>query len=190
MRLVGPQSNKALLGFGWAAAELKQPKEALVPWAELSGREDAIGAVAAAEVEHALAGLQLQRLDESAGPFVVEAVAGIDVLPRGLDFAGSTSPDFFLFEDVAVDVARKVLVEGFDLALEDAYAIHGIDGATAARMRRAGSHRPQHVETPRQSRTCSKVCAPSATHWRISRSVTALQMHTYMFGAKRYPEWD
>jgi len=44
VRLQGPQSNKALLGFGWAAAELKDPQLALVPWAELAGRGSAGGA--------------------------------------------------------------------------------------------------------------------------------------------------
>ena len=39
------QSNKALLGFGWAAAELKQPKLALVPWMELAGRDAGDAAV-------------------------------------------------------------------------------------------------------------------------------------------------
>jgi hypothetical protein len=45
VRLSGLHSNKALLGFGWAAAELKQPKLALVPWAELAGRDRADAAV-------------------------------------------------------------------------------------------------------------------------------------------------
>jgi tetratricopeptide (TPR) repeat protein len=45
VRLQGPHSNKALLGFGWAAAELKQPRLALVPWTELAGREDSDAAV-------------------------------------------------------------------------------------------------------------------------------------------------
>jgi hypothetical protein len=47
VRLQGPQSNKALLGFGWAAAELKDPQLALVPWTELAGRGSAGGADAA-----------------------------------------------------------------------------------------------------------------------------------------------
>ena len=47
VRLQGPQSNKALLGFGWAAAELKDPQLALVPWSELAGRGSAGGADAA-----------------------------------------------------------------------------------------------------------------------------------------------
>ncbi|MDP2004599.1 MAG: tetratricopeptide repeat protein [Rubrivivax sp.] len=44
VRLNGPSSNKALLGFGWAAAELKDPQLALAPWTELAGRGSAGGA--------------------------------------------------------------------------------------------------------------------------------------------------
>ncbi len=47
VRLNGPSSNKALLGFGWAAAELKDPALALAPWTELAGRGSAGGADAA-----------------------------------------------------------------------------------------------------------------------------------------------
>ena len=47
VRLNGPQSNKALLGFGWAAAELNDPQLALLPWTELAGRGLAGGADAA-----------------------------------------------------------------------------------------------------------------------------------------------
>ncbi len=47
VRLKGPSSNKALLGFGWAAAELKDPQLALAPWTELAGRGSAGGADAA-----------------------------------------------------------------------------------------------------------------------------------------------
>jgi hypothetical protein len=50
VRLVGTQSNKALLGFGWAAAELKNPKDALVPWTELAGRDAADAAVLEAKI--------------------------------------------------------------------------------------------------------------------------------------------
>jgi hypothetical protein len=50
VRLVGPQSNKALLGFGWAAAEMKQPKDALVPWTELAARDTSDAAVLEAKI--------------------------------------------------------------------------------------------------------------------------------------------
>jgi len=39
VRLSGMLSNKALLGFGWAADSLKQPNKALVPWTELAQRD-------------------------------------------------------------------------------------------------------------------------------------------------------
>ncbi|MFO7286859.1 MAG: hypothetical protein LOD94_10080 [Gammaproteobacteria bacterium] len=38
VRLEGPFSNKALLGVGWADAELAEYRAALVPWLELKGR--------------------------------------------------------------------------------------------------------------------------------------------------------
>ncbi len=39
VRLDGPFSNKALLGFGWADAEIENYHRALVPWMELRGRD-------------------------------------------------------------------------------------------------------------------------------------------------------
>jgi hypothetical protein len=39
VRLEGPFSNKALLGVGWADAELDNYERALVPWMELRGRD-------------------------------------------------------------------------------------------------------------------------------------------------------
>jgi hypothetical protein len=39
VRLEGPYSNKALLGVGWADAELESYQRALVPWMELRGRD-------------------------------------------------------------------------------------------------------------------------------------------------------
>ena len=45
VRLSGMLANKALLGFGWASAAQKQPKDALVPWLELSKRGTSDAAV-------------------------------------------------------------------------------------------------------------------------------------------------
>jgi len=39
VRLNGPFSNKALLGVGWADAEMENYRRALVPWMELRGRD-------------------------------------------------------------------------------------------------------------------------------------------------------
>lgn len=50
VRLNAGQSNKALLGFGWAAAELNDPRLALVPWQELAGRSSGDAAVLEARI--------------------------------------------------------------------------------------------------------------------------------------------
>jgi hypothetical protein len=50
VRLASMQANKALLGFGWAAAEMKQPKLALVPWMELADRDASDSAVLEARI--------------------------------------------------------------------------------------------------------------------------------------------
>lgn len=50
VRLEGLQANKALLGFGWAAAELKEPQLALVPWLELANRDASDAAVLEARI--------------------------------------------------------------------------------------------------------------------------------------------
>jgi hypothetical protein len=52
VRLKSLQANKALLGFGWAADSLKEPKLALVPWIELAGRD--VGDSAALEARIAV----------------------------------------------------------------------------------------------------------------------------------------
>ncbi len=50
VRLQGMESNKALLGFGWAADALKQPTRALVPWMELAARDPSDSAVLEARI--------------------------------------------------------------------------------------------------------------------------------------------
>ncbi len=50
VRLNGMHSNKALLGFGWAAAELKNNRQALVPWTELAQRDASDAAVLEARI--------------------------------------------------------------------------------------------------------------------------------------------
>jgi hypothetical protein len=67
VRLNGLESNRALLGFGWAAIELNQPELALVPWQALAARPDTDAAVLEARlaVPYALAeiGATQQALD-------------------------------------------------------------------------------------------------------------------------------
>ncbi len=82
VRLKSPQANKALLGFGWAAAALKQPKSALVPWMELAQRDAADSAVLEARIavpyayaELGAYGQALQRYEEAIAAFEREGRA-------------------------------------------------------------------------------------------------------------------
>jgi hypothetical protein len=50
VRLQSLQANKALLGFGWAAANAKHHDKALVPWTELAGRPVGDAAVLEAKI--------------------------------------------------------------------------------------------------------------------------------------------
>jgi hypothetical protein len=84
VRLVGPQSNKALLGFGWAAAELKAPKEALVPWSELAGRDTSDAAVLEAKIALPYALAELGALRQSLDGYT-EAVTLYDGERKRLD---------------------------------------------------------------------------------------------------------
>ncbi len=62
VRLNGPFANPALLAFGWAALNDRQPREALVPWQELLQRNPSDPAVLEARlaVPHALVELKAQ----------------------------------------------------------------------------------------------------------------------------------
>jgi tetratricopeptide (TPR) repeat protein len=82
VRLSSMLSNKALLGFGWASAALKEPKKALVPWTELTGRDGSDAAVLEARIAVAFAyaelgayGQSLERYQEAIGAFDRENVA-------------------------------------------------------------------------------------------------------------------
>ncbi|MGE5453058.1 MAG: hypothetical protein ACM3VZ_14580 [Acidobacteriota bacterium] len=48
--LQGPESNKALLGYGWAALDQQAPQAALVPWTALAKRDASDAAVLEAKV--------------------------------------------------------------------------------------------------------------------------------------------
>jgi hypothetical protein len=79
IRLNGPSSSKALLGFGWAQLALKNPRQALVAWTELLGRDPGDAAVLEARLAapHALAelgarGQALARYQQSLRDFDAE----------------------------------------------------------------------------------------------------------------------
>ncbi|AKJ29232.1 tetratricopeptide repeat protein [Caldimonas brevitalea] len=82
VRLASPHANKALLGFGWAAAALEQPKQALAPWTELSQRDSSDAAVLEAKIAVAYVyaelgayGQSLQRYNEAIEAFERESTA-------------------------------------------------------------------------------------------------------------------
>ena len=84
VRLNGLQSNKALLGFGWAADAMKEPQLALVPWIELAQRDvsDSAALEAKIAVPYAYAKLEaygqaLARYNDAIGAFERESV-GLD----------------------------------------------------------------------------------------------------------------
>lgn len=82
VRLQGMQSNKALLAFGWAAATMKQPRLALIPWTELAQRDASDAAVLEARIAIAYAyaelgayGQSLDRYNEAIEVYKQENVA-------------------------------------------------------------------------------------------------------------------
>jgi tetratricopeptide (TPR) repeat protein len=83
VRMSSMLANKALLGFGWASAALKQPKQALVPWTELTGSREASDAavleariaVAFAYAELGAYGQSLDRYQQAIAAFERENVA-------------------------------------------------------------------------------------------------------------------
>lgn len=74
VRLAGPQSNKALLGFGWAATEMQAHREALVPFSELAGRDASDAAVLEAKIALPYAFAELGALRQAMDGYT-EAVA-------------------------------------------------------------------------------------------------------------------
>jgi hypothetical protein len=84
VRLTGMQADKALLGFGWAKAALKEPKEALVPWSELAGRNMSDAAVLEAKLAVPYALGELGAYGQSLAQYK-EAVAAFDQEDVSLD---------------------------------------------------------------------------------------------------------
>ncbi len=65
VRLEGPQSSKALLGYGWALAAAKKHREALVPWQELLRRDARDAAVLEARLAVPLSYVELGALGQA-----------------------------------------------------------------------------------------------------------------------------
>jgi len=84
VRLASLQANKALLGFGWAAASMKQPKLALVPWIELAQRDASDAAVLEAKIAVPYAYAELGAFGQSLDRYN-EAIAAFEAENRRLD---------------------------------------------------------------------------------------------------------
>jgi hypothetical protein len=84
VRLASMQANKALLGFGWAAAAMKQPQLALVPWTELAERDASDSAVLEARIAVPYAYAELGAYGQSLARYT-EAIGVFDRESTGLD---------------------------------------------------------------------------------------------------------
>jgi Tetratricopeptide repeat len=106
VRLRGPFSNKALLGLGWAEVELQRYEQALVPWAELAGRDRTDPAVFEAMLAR---GSALERL--RAFPQAMKSYKdSITVFERELDALNSTVESVRagrLWADLLAQVSRN-----------------------------------------------------------------------------------
>lgn len=77
VRLNGPQSNKALLAFGWASTARGEPQRALVPWTELLTRDSNDAAVLEARIAVPYALAQLKAYGQSMARYT-EAIEDFD----------------------------------------------------------------------------------------------------------------
>lgn len=84
VRLQGSHSNKALLGFGWAAAAQKKPAQALVPWMELAGRDLSDAAVLEARIAVPYALAELGAHSQALARYQ-EAITAFDDENKALD---------------------------------------------------------------------------------------------------------
>lgn len=92
VRLNGPFSSKALLGVGWADAEQREYRTALVPWLELKGRDLLDAAVQESLLAVPFAFVELGADAQAAGHYE-DAIAALDGeierLERTMDAFGS-----------------------------------------------------------------------------------------------------
>jgi len=84
VRLQGPQANKALLGAGWADAASGDYQQALVPWAELHGRDILDAAVQESYLAVPYAYMELAAVGQAVG-YYEQAIAAYDAERVRLD---------------------------------------------------------------------------------------------------------
>jgi hypothetical protein len=84
VRINSLHANKALLGFGWAAAAQKEPEKALVSWNELAGRDPSDPAVLEARIAVPFAHAELGAFGQSLKLYE-DAVSAFDSENQRLD---------------------------------------------------------------------------------------------------------
>jgi hypothetical protein len=84
VRINSLHANKALLGFGWAAAAQKEPEKALVSWNELAGRDPSDPAVLEARIAVPFAHAELGAYGQSLKLYE-DAVSAFDSENQRLD---------------------------------------------------------------------------------------------------------
>jgi len=84
VRLTSMQASKALLGFGWAADSMKDPKLALVPWIELAQREISDSAALEAKIAVPYAYAELGAYGQSLEGYN-DAIDAFERESKGLD---------------------------------------------------------------------------------------------------------
>lgn len=82
VRLEGPYSNKALLGVGWADAELENYRRALAPWLELRGRDLLDPAVQESLLAIPFAYSKLDANNEAAQQYLIAIESYVDETQR------------------------------------------------------------------------------------------------------------
>jgi len=111
VRLQGPQANKALLGAGWADAASGDYQQALVPWAELHGRDLLDAAVQESYLAVPYAYAELSAIGQAVGYYeqaieaydaerarIEESIGAIRagrLLTAALNADSGTRPDWF-----------------------------------------------------------------------------------------------
>jgi hypothetical protein len=106
VRLDGLSSTKALLGFGWAAAELGEPKTALVPWQELVRRPLGDAAVLEARIAMPYALAEIGAAGQALEGYE-DAVARFDGERQALDRSIAAIRDGVMIEGLLAENPRS-----------------------------------------------------------------------------------
>ncbi|MEO0996786.1 MAG: tetratricopeptide repeat protein, partial [Pseudomonadota bacterium] len=108
VRLDGPFSNKALLGVGWADAELENYRRALVPWLELRGRDLLDSAVQESLLAVPYAYGKLAANSEAASQYLLAIESYVDETRRLDDAIGRIESGELVDELLSLDPGRDV----------------------------------------------------------------------------------